>query len=177
MDALTGLANRRAIDAHLAQQWSRLSREASSVAVLLCDVDHFKEFNDHYGHLAGDSCLQRVAGALSAVIQRHTDLLGRYGGEEFLITLVGADADDVKQIADRLRAAVLDLRLSHSRSTVAPVVTISVGIVHATLDDLSEPDDLIRRADRALYAAKRGGRNQVVSYSDLGGEAVDAVEA
>ena len=177
VDALTGLANRRQIDAHLAQQWSQLSREASSVAVLLCDVDHFKEFNDHYGHLAGDSCLQRVAGALSTVIQRHTDLLGRYGGEEFLITLVGADANHVQGVADRLRVAVLDLRVSHERSRVAPVVTISVGIVCSPLDEHSEPEDLIRRADIALYAAKRAGRNRVCTYNELDGQALGAGEA
>jgi diguanylate cyclase (GGDEF)-like protein len=177
VDALTGLANRRKIDAHLAQQWSQLSREGSSVAVLLCDVDDFKEFNDHYGHLAGDSCLQRVAGALSTVVQRHTDLLGRYGGEEFLIILVGVDADHVRGVADRLRVAVLDLRVSHERSRVAPVVTISIGIVCSTLDELREPEDLIHRADLALYAAKRGGRNRVCAYAELEGPVPGVREA
>jgi diguanylate cyclase (GGDEF)-like protein len=177
LDALTGLANRRAIDAFLTREWSRLSREPSSVALLLCDVDHFKEFNDHYGHVAGDSCLQRVAAALSTVVQRSTDLLARYGGEEFLIALIGTDEDHVKLVADRLRQAVLDLRLSHARSTVGPAVTISVGVVLASVDERPEPDDLVRRADLALYAAKRGGRNRVVSYGDLDPVQPTAAEA
>jgi diguanylate cyclase (GGDEF)-like protein len=169
VDALTGLANRRAMDAHLTQEWSRLSRDAASVAFILCDVDHFKEFNDHYGHLAGDTCLQRVASALSAVVQRSTDLVARYGGEEFLIVLSGTDTNHVQTVVERVRAAVVDLRVSHERSAVAPVVTISAGIVLATLDELPEPEDLLHRADLALYAAKRSGRNCVVYYGDLDG--------
>ena len=177
LDALTGLANRRSIDAYLAREWSRLSREPSSIALLLCDVDCFKEFNDHYGHLVGDSCLRRVAGALSTVIHRSTDLLARYGGEEFLVTLVGTDADHVRSVAERLRAAVFNLRLAHARSTAAPVVTISVGIVLAPLEDLPEPDELLRRADVALYAAKHGGRNRVAHYEDLDAPGAESVKA
>jgi diguanylate cyclase (GGDEF)-like protein len=167
VDALTGLANRRGLDAYLTREWSRLSREPAAVALLLCDVDHFKEFNDHYGHLAGDSCLQRVAGALSTAVQRSTDLLARYGGEEFLITLVGTDLAHARATAERLRTAVQELRLSHERSSASRVVTISVGIVIARLDELPEPDDLIARADRALYAAKRAGRNCAVYHHEL----------
>ena len=147
VDALTGLANRRALDAYLAREWSRLSHQPDSVAMLMCDVDHFKQFNDRYGHVAGDSCLQRVA-------------IARYGGEEFLIVLVGADRAHVETVAGRLHAVVDELRLPHEASDVSGVVTVSVGVVLASGDQLPEPDELIRRADAALYEAKRAGRNR-----------------
>jgi diguanylate cyclase (GGDEF)-like protein len=155
-----GLANRRALDAVLAREWSRLSHAPDSVAILMCDVDHFKGFNDRYGHVAGDSCLQRVAGALASVVQRSSDLIARYGGEEFLIVLVGADRAYVESVAGRLHAAVGELRLPHEDSDVALVVTISVGAVLVSDATLPEPDELIRRADAALYDANRAGRHR-----------------
>ena len=128
--------------------------------MLMCDVDHFKQFNDRYGHVAGDSCLQRVASALSSVVHRSSDLIARYGGEEFLIVLVGADRAHVEAVAGRLHAVVGELRLPHEASDVSGVVTVSVGVVLASGDQLPEPDELIRRADAALYEAKRAGRNR-----------------
>lgn len=171
VDALTGVSNRRALDAYLAREWSRLSHQPDSVAMLMCDVDHFKGFNDRYGHVAGDSCLQRVAAALASVVQRSTDLIARYGGEEFLIVLVGADRAYVDSVASRLHAAVGELGLPHEASDVSPVVTINVGVASASGDTLPEPDDLIRRADAALYDAKRAGRNRTSHHdhsSDVG---------
>lgn len=177
LDALTGVANRRSLDAYLTREWSRLARDANHVAVLLCDVDYFKQFNDHYGHLAGDHCLQRVAGALASTVQRSTDLLARYGGEEFLIALMATDPEHAVTVADRARTAVMELRMPHERSIVAPVVTVSVGIVVTTTHDLSEPHVLLQQADRALYAAKRDGRNRVVCTTSTGRASRQAVGA
>jgi diguanylate cyclase (GGDEF)-like protein len=162
LDPLTGLANRRTLDAYLTREWARLCREDRHLGVLLCDVDYFKEFNDHYGHLAGDTCLQRVATALSGAAQRSGDLVARYGGEEFILVLGMTDPAHASDVAEKARAIVMDLGLPHGRSAVAPVVTISVGVVVAAANDLVEPQDLLQRADQALYAAKHQGRNRVV---------------
>jgi len=162
LDPLTGIANRRAMDARIASEWARARRHGQHIALLLCDVDCFKNYNDHYGHLAGDRCLQRVADVLSSVAQRTSDLVARYGGEEFVMVLPGTDCSGALRVAEEARALVSALGLPHEASTAAPVVTLSVGVVCALPDALENPEDLLRRADAALYAAKRDGRNRVV---------------
>jgi diguanylate cyclase (GGDEF)-like protein len=161
LDPLTGLANRRTLDAHLTRRWGTRSRGQDSIAFLLCDVDCFKEYNDHYGHQAGDGCLQHVARTLAESASRAGDLVARFGGEEFVLVLEPTSPSDAARLAEQIRGAVAALSLPHERSPVAPVVTISVGVVVLTHDDPGEPHDLIARADRALYAAKRSGRNRV----------------
>src|SRR5690606_27513317 len=135
------------------------------ISVLLCDVDCFKAYNDFYGHLAGDACLQRVAGVLSSIVRRANDVIARYGGEEFVIVLPTTDSEGALRIAEEARALVRTLAIPHERSHVAPVVTLSIGVASADAEKLEGgPEELLRRADAALYTAKREGRDQVVEY-------------
>jgi diguanylate cyclase (GGDEF)-like protein len=174
LDPLTGLANRRTLDAHLTRRWGELSRGQDSIAILLCDVDCFKEYNDHYGHQAGDGCLQHVARTLAGSVSRAHDLVARFGGEEFVLVLQPTSPGHAAHLAEQIRGAVVALGLPHERSPVAPVVTVSVGVVVLTHGDPGEPHDLIARADRALYAAKRNGRNRVEMFSVAGGRALSS---
>jgi len=167
-DPLTGLANRRTLDDRLTRECARLRRPGQHIAVLLCDVDHFKAYNDHYGHLAGDACLKRVAEALSSVARRANDVVARYGGEEFVIVLPATDCAGALRVAEEARARVSALGIPHERSDAAPVVTVSVGVACCDPATPLAPEDLLRRADAALYAAKRAGRNRVVRYDGLG---------
>jgi diguanylate cyclase (GGDEF)-like protein len=160
LDTLTALANRRGFNMHL----RRLVRRprAGEVSVLIVDIDHFKQYNDCYGHQQGDVCLRRVAAALARVPTRAGDLVARFGGEEFAVILPGTDRLAAGAMAERMRQAVTALAIAHETSPVAPHVTISVGV--ATGDQLqagSAGGGLLAAADDALYRAKKGGRNQV----------------
>ena len=161
-DALTGVANRRSFDAVLSAEWKRACRSGDPLALILVDVDHFKAYNDTYGHQGGDACLRDVAGAMKQTVTRVSDLIARYGGEEFVVLLPSTSADQANQLAERLRGAVEEVGLPHRSSSAAAIVTISVGVatVIPTLD--AAPADLVRGADEALYRAKREGRNRVV---------------
>jgi diguanylate cyclase (GGDEF)-like protein len=128
----------------------------------MIDVDHFKLFNDAYGHPAGDECLRRVAAALRERCRRPSDVVGRYGGEEFLVLLAGLDADQTVRMAETLREAVEELAIPHPGSSVAQRVTISVGAACVEPNATGSPEDLVRQADGALYKAKRAGRNLVI---------------
>lgn len=160
LDALTGLANRRAFDDKIVEEWNRCRRSTSPLSVLLIDIDHFKSYNDHYGHGAGDLCLSNVARTLSGCLQRAGDLLARYGGEEFVAVLPGNDADSAAVIAERLRAAVDALKLPHQASAAGEHVTVSLGVATMAPSDASSHADLLAAADEALYQAKREGRNR-----------------
>ena len=156
-DALTGLANRGTLQEALGRDLARALRESGTLSLLMLDVDHFKAVNDHFGHQAGDVVLQRVAKRLDEA-SRAGDLPGRYGGEEFAVLLPDTDAEAAIMVAERLRSAVAE-------DTEAPVVTVSVGV--ATFpNDAMDADGLVRAADAALYASKRGGRDRVTSASD-----------
>lgn len=157
-DPLTSLGNRLGLREDLETLHARVGRYGHSYAVVLCDVDFFKAYNDRYGHLAGDDVLRRVAEVIISGL-RSGDTAYRFGGEEFLIVLPEQDVEAARAIADRLRHAVEDLRIPHEANTAASVVTVSAGI--AALSPAGDPDDLLRRADRALYAAKEAGRNYV----------------
>ena len=162
-DGLTGIANRRKFDAVWEVEWQRAARQALPVAIAMIDVDHFKAFNDHYGHQAGDVCLQQVAQALAATAQRSSDLVARYGGEEFVVVLPNLSAQQSLHIAERLRAAVEDLGIAHIGNSAAPVVTISIGVAWRT-QGLNDPSsELLAEADALLYQAKNQGRNRVAS--------------
>ena len=165
LDPLTGLANRRTLDTYLTREWGRLRRHRQPVAVLLCDVDAFKAFNDCYGHQAGDACLRQVAGILASTVRRTSDLAARYGGEEFVLVLPATDLDGAMRVGEQVRALVAALGIAHDRSEVAPVVTISIGVACAGGDELAEPGVVLTWADEALYVAKRSGRNRVVNRS------------
>src|SRR5690606_20232854 len=160
-DGLTGLFNRRTYEEKVASQWAISSRARSSLAILMMDVDHFKDYNDHYGHQAGDDCLKAVAQALTNSLQRPADLLARYGGEEFIALLPDTDIRGAAVVAETLRSEVESLGIPHARSSAADVVTISVGVAVTEYTTGITPVDLVREADEALYIAKAQGRNYV----------------
>jgi diguanylate cyclase (GGDEF)-like protein/PAS domain S-box-containing protein len=160
-DGLTSLANRRQFDEQLQKERTRAARTGSPLALLMIDVDHFKAFNDTYGHPAGDACLQEVARALMAEAARPCDLVARYGGEEFAVLLPDTDLDGCRVVADRVRLAIEALAVPHSASATAPHVTVSIGgAIIDGLDTETQPEALVEAADRALYAAKAAGRNR-----------------
>ncbi|MBM3821468.1 MAG: diguanylate cyclase [Verrucomicrobia bacterium] len=162
IDALTGIANRRAFEERYTAEWRRASRAGPPLGLALIDIDAFKMFNDHYGHTAGDECLRRIASELNRSIFRASDLVARFGGEEFAVILPDAGASGVATIAERMRAAIDQLKLDHLKSPFSDHVTISVGASSCIPADCTEASDLIRDADEALYQAKRNGRNRVV---------------
>lgn len=161
LDGLTGIANRRYFDSYLDNEWRRAARNGHSLGLLLIDVDHFKAYNDLYGHQAGDDCLRRVTSALAAQLSRAGDLLARYGGEEFALILPETTLESAGQLAALLNRSVTALQIPHSASPTAPHVTISLGVavVHASKD--ANPASLVEQADRALYQAKAEGRDRV----------------
>jgi diguanylate cyclase (GGDEF)-like protein len=160
-DALTSLANKRRLDEFLAQEWQRSQRAGTPVSLLMVDVDHFKLYNDTYGHQAGDECLRRVAEVLGATIRRGTDLAARYGGEEFAIALSDTPEAGAPVVAETIRSRVEALGIPHAASSAAPHVTVSIGTATAVATEGSTLAELISAADRALYRAKSEGRNRV----------------
>lgn len=157
-DALTGLANRRSFDQCLHSEWQRSIRNQHPLSLLLLDIDYFKRYNDHYGHLAGDACLRQIAGILFDCAQRSGELVARYGGEEFALLLPGATVEDACMVAQRCMDEVANARISHANSLVSPWLTCSIGVatVVATQELVSE--SLVRCADEALYRVKSDGR-------------------
>ena len=168
-DGLTGLANRRSFDEALAVEWRRARREGTPLSLLLVDIDRFKLFNDHYGHLAGDACLRDVAGVISAAVRRPADLVARYGGEEMVVLLPNTHADGAQAVAEQVRAAVEAAGLAHAANQPLGLVTISIGV--ATVVPVPEasiaPEALVAAADEALYRSKRGGRNCVSAATSV----------
>ena len=160
VDPLTGLANRRHVEAILAGEWRRASRTGREMSLIIADLDQFHAYNELHGHPGGDTALRSVADALAAELRRPSDLLGRWGGEEFLALLPDTDADGARAVAERLRAAVERLGLPHAGSGVG-VVTCSLGVATTLPEADSEPAGLVAESDQALFAAKRGGRNRV----------------
>jgi diguanylate cyclase (GGDEF)-like protein len=168
-DSLTGLSNRRAIDPVLNREWRRMAAQGQPLAALMIDVDHFKHFNDLYGHPAGDECLRQVAGAVARLTERPGHFVARYGGEEFLVLLPYTGAEAAEE-AERCRSAVEWLRLPHESSEASEFVTVSVGVAHCRPEDSGNPWSVIEAADQALYKAKHKGRNLVaVQESDSAG--------
>ena len=161
-DPLTGLANRRRFAEVYEAEWTRAYRNQSSISAMMIDIDHFKLYNDHYGHLRGDACLQAVASALSESVRLDRDLVARYGGEEFAIILPGADLQAAGVIAERARAAVAALKEPHDGAS-GGIVTVSIGIAATVPGEPAGSEQLLGSADIALYNAKRSGRNRVVS--------------
>ena len=162
VDGLTGIANRRNFDEELTRIWRRAQREAAPVSLVLIDIDHFKKYNDHYGHLAGDDCLRRVAQALQHAVKRPFDLVARYGGEEFAVVLPDTGIPGAKRLAEEMRKAVELLEIAHAASAVSGRVTISSGVAAIAPEAGAQPDMLIAAADACLYEAKLAGRNRVV---------------
>ncbi len=168
LDGLTGLANRRHFDEFLAAELARSMRSHYHLGLILLDVDFFKSYNDHYGHPAGDVCLRQLARVLTGEVQRVTDLPARYGGEEFAVVLPATSAEGALAVAERIRQAVMNCAMPHERSTIAPLVTVSVGVTVHAVQPGDSPKTLIEQADAALYQAKRAGRNCVVFHAPAG---------
>lgn len=168
-DGLTGIANRRNFDHALAVEWSRSQRTGLPLSLILLDVDHFKHYNDKYGHLAGDDCLCAIASALSLGGQRASDVTGRFGGEEFVVLLPDTSQDGALEIARRIRQEVMALGLPHA-DTDAGVVTVSLGVACLAPAQQHGPETLLREADAALYRAKQSGRNCVCTNFDEASE-------
>ncbi len=162
-DGLTGIANRRYFDESITREWRRARRTLGSVALIMCDVDHFKLYNDTYGHQAGDDCLRHVARAICSVMERATDVVARYGGEEFVIVLPDTPAGGALVVAEKIRHAIHLLNIPHSASSFARV-TVSIGIAAMTPEAENLPQELVEHADRALYRAKHSGRDRVCRF-------------
>jgi diguanylate cyclase (GGDEF)-like protein len=158
-DPLTGLANRRQLEHVLDTEWARLGVDKEPLSVAMIDIDHFKGYNDHYGHQLGDRCLQRIAAALASTV-RETDVAARYGGEEFTFVLPGADLRTAYRISRRANEAVAALREEHVGSSFG-IVTVSIGVAAAVPSPEKTHAELVRTADAKLYEAKHNGRNQV----------------
>ncbi|WP_377839154.1 diguanylate cyclase [Bosea sp. UC22_33] len=162
IDGLTGLGNRRYFDEYLTAEWKRCQRTQSPLSVLMIDVDHFKRYNDAYGHLAGDDVLKQVARVIQDGSTRSTDLAARFGGEEFVVILTGVPQEGASYVAERLVQGVRDLNIAHG----ADRVTISAGVATAWPDTEGDPARLVNAADLALFRAKNEGRNRLV-YAEL----------
>lgn len=163
-DVLTGLANRRKLDECLAQEWARARREGESLAVLMCDVNFFKPYNDLHGHQAGDECLKQVAAVLRDTLNRSNDLIARYGGEEFVVLLPNTRAAGALKVANSLHEALKAARLPHGASPLSDYITISIGVAAQVPADGDE-HDLLAEVDRLLYIAKQQGRDRIVIQS------------
>ena len=162
IDGLTQLYNRRHFDETLELEWSRSSRTQDPLSLILCDIDHFKAFNDNYGHIAGDSALIKTSKAIMDTLQRPSDLPARYGGEEFAVILPGTPSVGAMIVAEQLRTAIDSLAITHAFSKAANIVTISIGVSTYYPDRTQASHiDLLDAADRGLYRAKRKGRNRI----------------
>ncbi|MEO4048288.1 PleD family two-component system response regulator [Pseudomonas sp. CAU 1711] len=164
LDGLTGIPNRRAFDEHLAVAWAQACRDGRPLSLLMIDVDHFKKYNDHYGHLQGDQCLQQVAQALASVLHRPYDLLARFGGEEFAGLLPDTDESGALQLAQRMQAAIAELELEHAASDVSDRLTLSIGLATMRPTPLGSADQHLSYADEQLYRAKHEGRNRICAH-------------
>lgn len=159
-DSLTGLANRRYFNEFVLREWRRAIRDKTELAILMIDIDHFKSYNDSRGHLAGDVCLQKVAMALQRPIKRPADLLARYGGEEFVAVLPETGCEGAQQLAAVLHHEIREMALPHPASATADTITVSIGIAVMTPENRVTVEQVLDKADQALYQAKNGGRNR-----------------
>ncbi len=166
LDGLSGIANRRYFEEILQREWKRAARTSLPLSLLMADIDHFKAYNDTYGHLFGDDCLKQVAKVMNETVRRPADLVARYGGEEFAIVLPDTDLEGANVVAEMLRLEVERLQIQHSASLVCDNITISLGGATAIPNKNMPPTTLISEADNALYLAKKEGRNRTCMNDD-----------
>lgn len=160
-DHLTGVANRHYFSEQLQQEWLRLLREQAPLSLILCDIDHFKAYNDTYGHQAGDACIRQVAQAIRQATRRPADFVARYGGEEFVVILPNTPLQGALQVAKMVRSQVKSLAITHAASNVCHCVTLSLGVACLTPSSRWSADDLLKGADQALYQSKHQGRDRI----------------
>jgi diguanylate cyclase (GGDEF)-like protein len=160
-DSLTQVANRRYFEDILNREWNRAKRSGTSLSIIMIDIDHFKEFNDTFGHVAGDKCLAKVSETLSMLVLRSSDVLARYGGEEFVTLLAGADTEGAVALAETMRLQIEQLAIPHAAQVDKKFVTISLGVASLVPQTEAKAWSLLRYADDALYKAKHAGRNRV----------------
>ncbi len=165
VDGLTQIANRRKFDEYFHRQWQQMLNDGTSLALVLADVDYFKNFNDAFGHLAGDDCLRQVAQAIAHILNRPSDLVARFGGEEFAVILPQTNAAGAMKVAELIQSEIANIKVPHSRSLVSDYVTLSIGIVSVIPTATRSPKELIDEADQALYIAKQQGRNRIIYLS------------
>jgi diguanylate cyclase (GGDEF)-like protein/PAS domain S-box-containing protein len=162
-DGLTGVANRRMFDSVIEVEWANARRNNQPLSLIMLDIDYFKQYNDHYGHIQGDDCLKRVALALAKCATRSRDFFARYGGEEFVLVLPESDAEAAQRVAERCRTAIFKEQIVHEKSDVSQILTISLGIGTITPTHKDNPTPFIESVDRQLYQAKQHGRNCIVN--------------
>jgi diguanylate cyclase (GGDEF)-like protein len=177
VDSLTGIANRRYFDEVLLQEWRRGRREQQPLSLIMIDIDRFKSYNDHLGHLQGDECLKKVAAALDRTARRPGDLLARYGGEEFVGILPNTGHSGAMELAEAMRSKVEELGLPHPESLDDQAVTVSLGVATKIPNGLVGADELVAAADQALYQAKADGRNRVSGRALASRPMADPAEA
>ncbi|MDX1297224.1 MAG: diguanylate cyclase [Pseudomonas sp.] len=166
LDGLTGIPNRRAFDTSLAQAWSQACREGGVLSLMLIDIDYFKRYNDHYGHLEGDKCLRQVAETIAQSVNRPYDMAARFGGEEFACILPQTNLQGALTLAKHIQANIRQLAIAHAGSEVSERLTLSIGVASLQPQVGREPSELIALADKQLYQAKSNGRNQLHSATD-----------
>lgn len=161
IDGLTGVANRRFLNDKLYEEWNRLCRNKKPLSLILLDIDFFKQYNDCFGHHAGDECLVQIAWTIKKVVKRAGELVARYGGEEFAVVLPNTNIEKAKYLAEQIREKVLSLKLQHLKSSVNEFVTVSLGVAMLVPSQDRTYEQLLKDADKALYQAKENGRNRV----------------
>ena len=167
IDSLTGISNRHWFSEHIVTEFERSNRDKGPLSVIMCDIDHFKKYNDTYGHGSGDNCLRQVAQEIKKSLTRPGDFCARYGGEEFVVILPDTSHNGALHVAERIRLNILNLQILHEKSSPLPVVTLSLGVTTSTDQPLASHEELLKNADMALYQAKANGRNRVESYSSI----------
>ncbi len=161
-DRLTGVANRRYFDSYILQQWNRIRRDRKHLSLIMCDVDHFKLYNDTYGHQVGDECLAKIANVILDSFSRSTDFIARYGGEEFAIILPNTDNEGAVKVAMKIQSNIVEANIAHEKSTCSSIATLSMGVSTIVPHKDTSIDELIRNADELLYRAKEKGRNCII---------------
>lgn len=164
-DGLTGVANRRMFDSVMELEWHNAKRHRQPLSLIMIDIDYFKQYNDHYGHLQGDDCLKRVSQALDEAATRSRDFIARFGGEEFVLVLPDSDAESAATVAERCRKAIFKLQIPHAKSEVSQLLTISLGVGSVVPGPDDELMDFIETVDKRLYLAKQSGRNAIVAHN------------